>query len=75
MALHKVGVPSHAACVQTSGKVCMNQLAQELSTGSLSSSDCSNPLNSEPSNIAPTICTVSDKDLHEQDLAVANKEL
>jgi hypothetical protein len=75
MALRKVGVPSHAACAQTSGKARMNQLARELSAGSLSSSDCSNPLNSEPSNIAPTIRTVSDEDLHEQDLAVANEEL
>ena len=74
MALRKVGVPSHAARAQTSGKVRMNQLARELSAGSLSSS-CSNPLNSEPSNIAPTIRTVSDEDLREQDLAVANEEL
>ena len=74
MALRKVGVPSHAARVQTSGKARMNQLARELSAGSLSSS-CSNPLNSEPLNIAPTIRTVSDEDLREQDLAVENEEL
>jgi hypothetical protein len=73
--LRKVGVPSHAARAQTSGKARMNQLARELSAGSLPSSAHSSPPN--PSNILPIVpaVSISEGDLHEQDVAVANKEL
>ena len=73
--LCKVSVPSHAAHAQTSGKSRMNQLARELSARSLPSSAHSSPPNS--SNILPTVpaVSISEVDLREQDLAVANEEL
>ena len=73
--LRKVSVPSHAARAQTSGKARMNQLARELSTGSLpSSAHSSLPNPSSILPIAPTV-SISEEDLHEQDLAAANEEL
>ena len=73
--LRKVSVPSHAARAQTSGKARMNQLARELSAGSLPSSAHSSPPN--PSNIFPIVpaVSISEGDLREQDLAAANEEL
>jgi hypothetical protein len=73
--LCKVGVSSHAAHAQTSGKAHMNQLAQELLAGSLASSAHSSPPNlSNTSPVVPAVST-SEEDLHEQDLAAANEEL
>ena len=73
--LRKVSVPSHAACAQTSGKSRMNQLAQELSAGSLPSlAHSSAPSSSNVSPIVPAV-SISEVDLREQDLAVANEEL
>jgi hypothetical protein len=53
----------------------MNQLTRELSAGSLSFSVHSSPPNS--SDISPIVpgISISEGDLHEQDLAAANEEL
>ena len=73
--LRKVSVPSHAARAQTSGKARMNQLARELSAGSLVSSAHESPSNSL--NISPMVpsVSISEESLREQDLAAANQEL
>jgi hypothetical protein len=75
--LRKVSVPSHAARAQTSGKARMNQLARELSAGSLQvfSSSHESPSNSSNvSRVVPAV-SISEESLHEQDLAAANQEL
>jgi hypothetical protein len=75
--LRKVSVPSHAARAQTSGKSRMNQLARELSARSLPSSESAHSTPPNSSNLLPIVpaVSISEVDLREQDLAVANEEL